>query len=86
MAKVERGRPGWTKNLGTLIKARCEVRAWCDTCNAPFVVVDVAKLAQLKGLDYSLWNRRTECRLTDGCTGWNRFYCDGRGMMEKMRD
>jgi hypothetical protein len=86
MPKKDRGRAAWTKNLGTLITASREVRAFCDTCRAPFVVVDLVKLAAIKGEDYSLWNRRTKCRLTEGCPGWNRFYCDGRGMMEKMRD
>lgn len=86
MGKNAPGRAAWAKNLGTLLEAGVEVRAWCDTCTARFVVVDVAKLIAIKGEDYSLWNRRTKCRLTPGCTGWNRFHCGGRGMMEKMRD
>jgi hypothetical protein len=25
------------------------------------------------GPDYSLWNRRSRCKLTKGCKGWNKF-------------
>lgn len=27
-------------------------------------------------LDYTLYNRRTRCRLTPGCPGWNYFLFD----------
>jgi hypothetical protein len=83
---ADRERPSWTENLRTLIASDREVRAWCDTCPAPFVIVDVPALARIKGEDYSLWNRRTKCRLTVDCPGWNRFYCEGSSMMEMMRD
>jgi hypothetical protein len=86
MPKKDRNRPAWTESLGALIAAGREVRAWFDTCDAPFVVVDLVKLAALKGASYRLWSRRTKCRLTEGCQGWNRLYCDGRSMFEKMRD
>jgi hypothetical protein len=48
--------------------------------------LDLAALAAKVGPTYSLWNRRTRCRLTEGCAGWNRFYSSGRGRLEPMRD
>lgn len=52
---------------GFTAEARCSVcRAWRQ--------IDLAALAGKVGLDYSLWNRRCRCRLTDGCRGWIRFF------------
>ncbi len=78
-------RPSWTKNLGTLIAEGHIVRAWCDTCKG-YRDVDLVKLAEIKGLDYDLWGRRTRCRLTPGCNGWNSFMHGGRGPLKNMRD
>jgi hypothetical protein len=57
----------------------------CDTCSG-YRDVDLAALALIKGAEYSLWGRRTRCRITSGCSGWNRFYVDGRGRFSPMRD
>jgi hypothetical protein len=57
----------------------------CDKCDG-YREVDLVQLAGAMGPDYDLWNRRTRCRITDGCTGWNRFYFHGRGRYETMRD
>ncbi|MDD3798319.1 MAG: hypothetical protein PHE36_03975 [Novosphingobium sp.] len=59
--------------------------ACCDTCRE-WKDVDLQALAQVKGPDYDLWGKRTRCRITPGCNGWNRFYCNGRGRLEPMRD
>lgn len=86
MGKRRPMRGGWTKNVGTLIDDEIEVRAICDTCTAKYVVVDLAKVAEAKGREYSLWNKRTHCRLTAGCVGYIRFFCGGRGWMQRMGD
>jgi hypothetical protein len=72
-------------NIGDMIRREMTARAMCDTC-AGWRDLDLLDLAESIGADYSLWNRRTRCRLTDGCQGINRFYCNGRGRFEPMRD
>lgn len=37
---------------------------------------DLSRIAAAKGMDYTLYNRRTRCRLTAGCPGWNYFLFD----------
>ncbi|MCB2048584.1 MAG: hypothetical protein KDE32_10195 [Novosphingobium sp.] len=78
-------RPGFTHSLAGLIDRQVPVRAMCDTC-ARFRDIDLDALAQVKGMDYDLWNKRTRCRIEPGCKGWNRFYFSGRGRFEPMRD
>lgn len=68
-----------------MIAEDIQCRGICDTCRK-YKDVDLVKLAEIKGLDYSLWNRRTACRLTPGCNGKVRFYCSGRFAMTMMRD
>lgn len=36
--------------------------------------LDMAALWAKMGGEFSLWSRRKRCRLTDRCSGWNRFY------------
>lgn len=78
-------RPSYAANLGTLIAADIPVRAICQSCSK-YRDVDLVGLARVKGSDYDLWGRRTRCRITAGCDGWNRFYFYGRGRYEIMRD
>ena len=78
-------RPAYTASLATMIAAGRACRAICDTCHA-CREVDLAVLAGTIGADASLWNKRTRCRATEGCPGKARFYCDGRGRFEPMRD
>lgn len=78
-------RPSWTASLGTLIASETNVQACCEKCRE-WKVVDLVALAKSKGEDYDLWGRRTRCRITPGCTGWNRIYCDGRGRFAPMHD
>lgn len=86
MGKSAPTRAGGTKNLGALLGRGHEVSAACDTCRE-WKVVDLARLAEIKGRDYDLWNRHTRCRITAGCAGMNRFYVyAGRGRVEPMRD
>jgi len=85
MGKRKPLRGAWTKNLGTMIAEGIKCAGGCDRCRG-WKEVDLVKLAEIKGLDYSLWNRRTPCRLTPGCPGKVSFYCDGRFRMEPMHD
>ena len=85
MGKRTPGRPSYTASLATLIADGRKVQACCEKCRE-WKDVDLAELAAIKGADYDLWGRRTRCRITDGCGGWNRFYCDGRFGLTPMRD
>lgn len=78
-------RPSWTANLGALIGEGIEVRAHCDRCEK-WKDVDLHDLAASMGPDYDLWNRRTRCRFTPGCEGWNKFLHSGRGPLQPMWD
>jgi hypothetical protein len=78
-------RPDYTASLATLIDSNTRVRAMCDTCSG-YRDVDLVALSLVKGEGYSLWGRRTRCRITPGCLGFNRFYFDGRGRFSPMRD
>jgi hypothetical protein len=52
----------------------------CLKCRATRVLNyrDLERIADAKGMAYSLYNKRTRCRLTTGCEGWNVFgYCEG---------
>lgn len=85
MGKRTPSRPTYTANLVALIAEDVTVKAMCERCNASRIV-DLAALVAVKGADYDLWCRRTRCRITEGCGGWCRFYFNGRGRFEPMRD
>lgn len=85
MGKRSSIRPAYTASLATLIAERIPVRAICEACKC-YRDVDLEQLSSVKGAAYDLWGRRTRCRITEGCTGWNRFYFFGRGRFESMRD
>lgn len=85
MAKNAQTRPSWTANLGTMIDEGITVRASCSRCNQ-WKDVDLVKLAEIKGRDYDLWNRRSVCRFTKGCAGPVKFRHSGRGPMQAMWD
>ncbi|MFW2446014.1 MAG: hypothetical protein ACN4E6_01690 [Qipengyuania pacifica] len=78
-------RPGWTKNVTTLIESGVEVRWHCDTCKQ-WGSPNLQRIAAEKGADFDLWNREARCRVTPGCKGRVRFLCGGRGMLSPMRD
>lgn len=65
----------WLQTLGAMIDGDAKVQVWCDACKASrrFTREDLVALAERKGRDYSLINRRCRCRLTPGCKGWNKF-------------
>lgn len=86
MGKGTPERPAYTYSVGGLIKQGVEVRAWCNTCMAPYIVVDLARIAEARGDGFSLWGKKSSCRLTEGCKGVIRFFHGGRGMMSLMGD
>lgn len=51
----------------------CRVRAICYTCKE-CRDVDLQALASKVGPEYSLINRRSPCKLTEGCKGWVVFW------------
>jgi hypothetical protein len=85
MGKGTPSRPGFTENLTAMIARGMKCRAMCDKCDA-WRELDLVALAEKIGGDATLWNKRVRCRLTEGCPGLNRFYCNGRGRFEPMRD
>lgn len=79
-------RPAWTESLGGLIDAGVTVRACCHGQCKKFKDIDLEALAAIKGRDYDLWNRRSVCRLTEGCEGPVKFRFSGFGMMRALYD
>lgn len=63
--------PPWTLTLGAMIDRDVRVRVLCE---GGFVELDLPALAARVGRGYSLIGRRCRCRITPGCTAWNRFY------------
>jgi hypothetical protein len=64
--------PIWTRTLGDMLNHGCEVRVSCEKCRE-WRDVDLDALAARVGLEYSLIDRRSRCKLTPACDGWNRF-------------
>lgn len=86
MGKNASLRPACTESLGALIDAGVTVRACCDGQCRKWKDIDLEALAEIKGRDYDLWNKRSVCRLTDGCEGAVRFRFSGLGMMRVLHD
>lgn len=78
--------PPSTETVGLLIEHGVRVRVTCTVCRTNWREVDLEKVARVKGRDFSLWNKRTRCRLTPGCEGLNEFMHDSRGYFVMMRD
>ena len=85
MGKTNTRRPAWTATLGAMLDNGVSCRATCTKCDA-WRDIDLEALAAKIGLDTTLWNKRTRCRLTDGCAGRNRFMEGSRGMFRLMED
>lgn len=66
----------WLQSLGAMIDGDAQIQAICNRCGRlkRFTREDLERLAAKVGRDYSLINRRTRCRLKQGCEGWVRFY------------
>jgi hypothetical protein len=70
--------PSWARNVGTLmlaVQAGEKVQVYCRGCRShrPLTVDDLQRIEAAKGMRFSMTNRRTRCRLTRGCDGWNVF-------------
>lgn len=69
-ARIE---PAWTLTLGAGLDQRnVEFRARCRGCKG-YRSINLTALIRTVGRDYSLWHRRSKCRITLGCEGWNVF-------------
>lgn len=74
---------GWVYDLRSMLAVVDEpghiVRARCLKClkHEDLDRDALRRIAKAKGLAYSLINKRTRCRLTTGCTGWNVFSWQG---------
>lgn len=73
MGKTAPIKPSWVSSLDAMIAAGVKVRTICTGCGK-YRDLDNEDLKAKVGGAFSLWNRRTRCRLTEGCSGWNRFY------------
>lgn len=66
--------------LDMMIDTNRECQVSCTGCEV-YRPVDLSALRDEVGGDYSLVNRRCRCRLTPGCTGWNRFFVKHGGFV-----
>lgn len=70
--------PTWVRTLDLAIQfdtpcSPVQIKGWCGKCGQTRLV-DFRKLREVKGGDYSLINRRTRCKFTEGCDGWVKFH------------
>jgi len=61
------------RTLGKMIDNGFTSFGRCVKCGKE-KAVDLKALAEIKGRDYSLWNRSPRCSLTEGCPGRIRFF------------
>lgn len=82
--------PAWTETVASMKETRdrkpdhFHVRVTCTVCRQGRDV-DLDGLIAAKGPDYSLVNRRSRCKFTKGCRGWNRFFYQS-GVMRPLWD
>lgn len=79
--------PDWCDTIWSMlaaIDASHSVHARCDQCGARRELArkDLERIGEKKGLRFRLVGKRTRCRLTPGCEGWNTFaYREGSWLM-----
>lgn len=80
--------PSYTKTLGAMIDEYHPVTVSCTKCGlSRLLTFDALQaLADVKGRDYSLMNRRCRCKLKEGCDGWNRFFYSRHSAMCPLWD
>jgi hypothetical protein len=83
MAKSEAIMPSWAATVGAMRDHGTKVAAYCGHCRIQRAV-DPAKLAAIKGDDYSLVDRRCRCKFTPECPGWITFHYL-HGVMRPLR-
>lgn len=64
--------PSWVASLDAAIEADGKIKVHCLKCDKR-AQVDLVALREKVGGHFTLKNRRTPCRLTPGCSGWNKF-------------
>jgi len=69
--------PSWVMTLGSMADTIAErpefyIQVRCRKCRQ-FKTLDIPTLTAKLGRDYRLLDKRTRCRLTPGCDGWNVF-------------
>ena len=72
-------------SIGAMIDEGVACKARCRKCGQ-WKQVNLRKLAAYKGRDYNLWNKRTNCRITEGCFGEVVFMHDRHGYFRNMFD
>jgi hypothetical protein len=60
------------RTLAEMIQGGFQSFVRCSLCKG-HRQIDLHALLAKVGPDYSLWNRRSRCKLTKGCKGWNKF-------------
>lgn len=78
MRKGEGITPSWVMTLGAIADTLAEhphyfIRVHCRKCRE-HRDLDIPALIEKVGRDYTLLNKRTRCRITPGCRGWNVFF------------
>jgi hypothetical protein len=66
-----RDRRRFAETVGQMQAQGWDVIARCDHCRV-LLRVDLRVVIQTRGAGFSLWNRKTRCRVV-GCTGWASF-------------
>lgn len=60
--------------LADHLRIGIQAKAFCTRCKLD-LLIDIPALIEKVGPDYSLYNRRSRCKVP-GCDGWNRFHCN----------
>jgi hypothetical protein len=78
---------GWRPTIGKMLDDGIRVYACCSRCGCQ-KAVNLANLIEIKGRDYSLFNRRVKrCKMLPGCDGYNYFATDRwGGVITPFRD
>lgn len=71
--------------LADMVKVGIDAKTFCTACDGG-QLVDIPALIEKVGPDYKLYNKRTRCRMTEGCAGFNRFWCNRGAVFLPMWD
>lgn len=77
--------PSWTVTIGAWHDSGHLCRLSCAICGV-YRDIDLTALIEAKGRDYSLWNRRPPCRLSERCAGRMTILYGGKGVLRPARD
>jgi len=71
--------------LSAMLRIGIKAKSFCTHCDASRVL-DIPALIERTSPDFRLFNKRTRCRMTEGCQGWNRFWCNRGAVFLPMWD